>query len=173
MDIMQMLMQSVGGNVVREAAEKFGIDPNMAQSVVNMATPAIMNQFGKQASTEQGANNISNAMDSGDFGNLLGMVMGNKQNAVQNHIAQQTGADSGMVGNIMQMLGPMLMGGLNQQRQDNGFDVMGLASQLMSNKQAMDGVLGALSPFLDSDKDGDVDLNDLMKLGGGLFGGQR
>ncbi|MBL7977379.1 MAG: DUF937 domain-containing protein [Bacteroidetes Order II. Incertae sedis bacterium] len=167
MDIMQMIMQNVAGQAAGQVAEKFGIDKNVAQNAVGLAAPMIMSALGKKAGSEQGAQAVANGISGGNPMDLLGMVLGNKQPALQNHVAQQTGVDPNVAGGIFETIGPMIIGMLGKQQQQQSLDVNGLAGLLQGGKAQSDGMLGAVAPFLDQDGDGDFDLQDIMKLAGG------
>jgi hypothetical protein len=74
----------------------------------------------------------------------------------------------------MAMLAPMLMGALGKATTQRGLDAGGLASVLGQDVERMaggkaGGLQQMLGSVLDRDGDGDVDANDLLQHGAGLF----
>ena len=106
---------------------------------------------------------------------ILGHILGGGQPRAAQALGQGTGLDSGQAMKLMAMLAPIVMSFLAKQSAQQGLDAGGLGQLLGQERQqigqqAGGGMLGAL---LDQDGDGDMDANDLLKLGMGLFGGKR
>ena len=76
---------------------------------------------------------------------------------------------------LLAMLAPIVMSFLANRSARQGLDAGGLGELLgqerTQGRQRAGG--GALDALLDQDGDGDLDANDLLKLGMGLFGGKR
>lgn len=189
--IVSMVLSQVTAPVVRQIAEKFGVSPNIAQAVVTMAAPMIVSALSRNAQDPQGAQAIAGAVERDHDGSILndimglisnpsaangmgilGHVLGQKQAPAQEVIAQQVGADGGTVGGIMEMLAPMVMGVLGQQKQQQGLDASGLAGLLGGTQTQSDDMLGGLAGLLDMNHDGNS-MDDIMKLVGGMMGGQK
>ena len=147
-----------------------------------------------------GALQRDHAGGGGDLGGLLGAVLGGAQSrqtdgaGVLGHIfggrqgraEQQLGAATGLggdrAGQLMKILAPIVMAFLAK-RMFSGSDsgggwtaqvlgaILGQEQQQVRQQGGLGG--GLLGAVLDKDGDGDVDLGDLLKLGGGLLGGKR
>jgi len=112
-----------------------------------------------------------------DAGGILGHIFGGAQGRAESGLGQATGLGSGQAGNLLKILAPIVMGMLAKQVSARGMDAGGLGSMLGQERaqvQQQGGLGGGLmSAVLDQDGDGDVDLSDLLRVGGGLLGGRR
>lgn len=113
---------------------------------------------------------------------ILGHILGGQQSTAAASLGQATGLGADKAGQLMQMLAPMVMGFLAKQMFQGGGQAQAPSAQslgsLLGQEQQQvrqQGGLGGglLGAVLDQDGDGKVDLGDLLKLGGGLFGGRR
>jgi hypothetical protein len=120
-----------------------------------------------------------------DGAGILGHIFGGQQERAQAGVAQATGLGSGQAGQLLKILAPIVMAYLAkrlfQQRQAGAsVQSQGASPDVLSGilgqehdeirQQGGGGLLGAV---LDQDGDGQLGLGDLMKIGGGLLGGQR
>lgn len=103
---------------------------------------------------------------------IVDHIFGQGRGRIEQNIGQSSGLSSDKVGQLLATLAPLVMGAAGrQQRQTGGglgslIDALGSADRSARQKPG-GGVLGSL---LDGDGDGDVDVADLTKLGGGLLG---
>lgn len=108
---------------------------------------------------------------------ILGHILGGNQQRAQDGLGQATGLGSGGAAQLLQLLAPIVMSFLAQRVSAGGLDAGGLGQVLgREHDQARQpGGLGGglLGSLLDRDGDGQVGLNDLIKIGGGLLGGRR
>lgn len=108
---------------------------------------------------------------------ILGHILGGNQQRAQDGLGQATGLGSGSAAQLLQLLAPIVMSFLAQRVNAGGLDAGGLGQVLgREHDQARQpGGLGGglLGSLLDRDGDGQVGLNDLIKIGGGLLGGRR
>ncbi len=117
--------------------------------------------------------NIGSFLDQGpsDRDNrLLGHLFGNKQQAVERQLSKSSGLDLGQVTQMLATFGPLVMGAVgkfNKQKSDDLGSILGREREQLQRK---DSNFGLVERMLDDDGDGDVDLGDLMKKGGGLLG---
>lgn len=108
---------------------------------------------------------------------ILGHIFGGSQARAEAGLGQASGLDSGKAGSLLKMLAPMVMSFLANKVSASNLDAGGLGQVLgaeRSRAQSQGGIGGALmNAVLDQDGDGDVDLSDLLKMGGSLLGGKR
>ncbi|QTE23165.1 DUF937 domain-containing protein [Polaribacter cellanae] len=205
--ILDLLNSDLGKQIVSGVAGSTGNDSNKTNSVLTMALPVLMKAMERNAATPEGAQGLQKALETKHDGsildnlgslfgggvdesvkkdgeNILGHILGQKQQGVEKVISQKSGLDAGSVANILKVAAPILMGVLGKQKKEqNVSDSSGLGSLLggmlggndTKNEQSF------LEKILDADGDGSV-VDDVagMFLGGsnkksgglgGLLGG--
>lgn len=158
--MLDQLMSSIGGDVVKSITEKAGISAEQAQQVLPIATDTLQSGLMEQV-TGGNVESILGMFNSGDgvasnglFGSLKGMMMKNVMTkmGLPESVAGLV-AGSGMESVISGLTGQL--GGAGNITQDGLMDKLG-----------MGGGLGDMAKKLAGDK-----LKDLTGgLGGGLFG---
>lgn len=112
-----------------------------------------------------------------DAGGILGHIFGGAQNRAESGLGQATGLGAGQAGQLLQILAPIVMAFLAKRTQGSGMDAGGLGSMLgqessrIQNQGGLGG--GLLGAVLDQNGDGQLDMSDLLKIGGSLLGGKR
>ncbi|MEG3438266.1 DUF937 domain-containing protein [Pannus brasiliensis CCIBt3594] len=151
-------------NAIGGLAEQNGIDAGTAQAVVSSLGGHLRSVLGEQRATlgEGGLENQLGQLLGGGgnpLGGLLGQVMGggsgaaalsallpgDKQQQIADDIAAKTGLRSEQILGVLPVLVPAVLGLLNMGKSN---DATGSNSLLQS--------------FLDSDRDGDTDLGDVL-----------
>ncbi len=186
--MLDLLNGSLGKEVVDGIAQKTDASAAQTQAVVSTALPALLGALKNNASggDTQGIlnalgskhdgsilDNLSGFLrndDTTDGNGILGHVLGNKREAVEQAISGKTGVSSGTVSKILAMLAPIVMGYLGKQsRNNNVSDGGGLTDLLggMLGGQSGGNILGGL---LDQNGDGKVGVDDVGGLLGGFFG---
>ena len=112
-----------------------------------------------------------------DAGGILGHIFGSKQERAEANLGQATGLGSNKAGQLLQMLAPLVMSYMAKQVQTQNLDANQLGQVLgtESNRLQSQGGLGSamLASVLDQDGDGDVDMSDLLRLGGNFLANKR
>ena len=112
-----------------------------------------------------------------DAGGILGHIFGSKQDRAEANLGQATGLGSDKAGQLLQMLAPLVMSYMAKQVQTQNLNANQLGQVLgtESNRLQSQGGLGGamLASVLDQDGDGDVDMSDLLKLGGNFLANKR
>lgn len=210
--ILDLLNSDLGKTIISGVSGQTNQPQNKTQDVLTMALPVLMAAMKRNASSPEGAEGLLNALNNkhdgsildnigGLFGGgvdndvlndgskILGHVLGNKQQRVEQTLGAKAGMDAGSVAQILKVAAPILMGVLGQQSRQ----------QQVNSSSGLEGLLGGLlkgnsqpqeqsflESILDADGDGSV-IDDVagMVLGGnkkkgglggllgGLFGGKR
>ena len=203
--ILDLLNSDTGKAIISGVAGSTGQDTNKTSSVLTMALPVLMKAMQRNATTPQGAESLKSALDKHDGGildnlgdlfnggvnsnvlqdggKILGHVLGNKQQGVEQIIGQKAGMDTGAVANILKTAAPILMGVLGKQSRqkniNNSNNLSGLIGDLLGGNSTQK-EQSFLEQILDADGDGSI-VDDVagMILGnssnqqksGGLLGG--
>jgi len=191
MNLFENLTGLLQGDTVKSMAKQFGMEEDAVQKVIAMGLPMILSGLNKNTSDEQGAQSLNNALDKHDgslLGNLTSMltsnsggllqdgmsilkhVLGNTQQPAQNQISKSVGVDANLVGNLLALAAPVVMGFLGQQKKEQGLDVKGVVNIVnTTTKQAPEQEMGLIQKFLDRNGDGSI-LDDVMDIGSKFLG---
>ena len=187
----QMITQQLAGSAISQISSRLGADPGTTGKAVSMAVPLLVSALAHNSSTPEGAEALNQAIakdhdgsildnigaflgntDSANGAGILGHVFGNNQSDVENSLAERTGLDPSAASQLLQTVAPLVMGALGKQQQQQGLDANGLSAYLDQQHQqtqsASPDVLGMLSSFIDTNKDGSV-VDDLGRLAGKFF----
>lgn len=204
--ILDLLNSDLGKTIVSGVSGSTGTDQGKTSSVLTMALPVLMKAMERNAATEQGAQGLMGALSNKHDGSILdnlgglfsggvdedvktdgdkilGHILGQKKQGVEQVIGQKAGLDAGSVANILKVAAPILMGILGKQAKQNNVssqnDITGLLEGLLGGSSAQN-EQSFLEKILDADGDGSV-VDDVagMLLGGskkkggvgGLLGG--
>lgn len=133
---------------------------------------AVLGGLGGNAAGQAGA-----APGGGIGGAILGHIFGNRRGQAEQGLGQTTGLGGVNAGQLMAMLAPIVMAVLARmnKQQDLGpgglSDMLGQDSQRTRQAGGIGG--GLLGAVLDRDGDGDVDLSDLLNVGGSVIAATR
>ncbi|WP_457654053.1 DUF937 domain-containing protein [Rhodocaloribacter sp.] len=103
---------------------------------------------------------------------ILRHVFGERRAVVEQAVSRAGGLDASMVGRLLPLLAPLVMGALGKVKREQNLDPEGLVSMLGQERATIESqtpALGGLLGLLDADDDGDVK-DDLLKLGGSMLG---
>lgn len=189
------LLQQLQGQPMSQLGQQLGLNAEQTSGAVAAALPLLMGALGSNASHGDGATQLLGALQRDhaglDIGNVLGAVMGGggrgndilghilgaKQQPAAQGLGAATGLDSDRAGTLLKMLAPLVMAYLAKQVGNQGASPQALGGLLGQEKQQIQqqgGVGGGLlSAILDQDGDGAFGLSDLLKVGGSLFGDKR
>jgi len=197
------LLNQLRGPQIAQIGEQLGLSGSQASTAVSTALPLLLGALGRNASRPQGSEALYNALQNDhaglDLGNVLGAVMsgggqgaqilghifGGQQPRAEQALGQATGLGNDRAGALLKMLAPIVLAYLakrmfEQRQADTGAapstpKVLGEVLRQEQQRVSQQGGLGGsvLGAVLDQDGDGQVGLGDLLKIGGGLLGGQR
>ena len=194
---LEVLLGLLQGQDLGNLASQVGGNEGEVKNGVMAALPAMLAALGKNAGTEKGAEELNNALekkhdgsildnlsgylsnpDLKDGAGILNHLFGNQTSNVANAVSQSSGLDTNGSMKMLQMLAPILMGMLGQQKKQNNLDAKGLGnltSMLASNfgsEAGASGIMEAVTNLLDANKDGNV-MDDIMGMVGKFFGGNK
>ena len=194
---LEALLGLLQGQDIGNLASQVGGNEGEVKNGVMAALPAMLAALGKNAGTEKGAEELNNALekkhdgsildnlsgylsnpDLKDGAGILNHLFGNQTSNVANAVSQSSGLDTNGSMKMLQMLAPILMGILGQQKKQNNLDAKGLGnltSMLASNfgsEAGTSGIMETVTNLLDANKDGNV-MDDIMGMVGKLFGGNK
>jgi hypothetical protein len=185
MDILDVIRGVQGGGAVQQLGHQFGLDENQVSSALSALVPALTAGFQNNASSPQGLDGLLGALGGGqhqryveDLGTLgqqdtiadgngiLGHIFGSKD--VSRQVASQAAAQTGIGENVLKSMLPvvaaMMMGAMSKR--------MAQPAALGANAaMGSGGLLGMLTPALDSNRDGSV-VDDLSGLVSRLLSGR-
>jgi len=187
----QMITQQLAGGAISQISSRLGADPGTTGKAVSMAVPLLVSALAHNSSTPEGAEALNQAIardhdgsildnvgaflgntESANGAGILGHVFGNNQSDIENSLAERTGLDPSAASQLLQTVAPLVMGALGKTQQQQGLDANGLSAYLDEQHQQTQNtapdVLGMLSGFIDTNKDGSV-VDDLGRLAGKFF----
>ncbi len=200
--LQDLLGEQQGNEAVQEISSSVGAEPSMVNTAIQAALPMLINGLANNASTPQGAESLNAALDQdhdgsvldnigslggmifgggqavppprqADAGGILGHVLGTNQQPVVQEVSNQSGLETGQVAQILMILGPIVMGYLGRQKQQQGVDAGGLGGLLgglLGSEQAAaapqssgNAMLDMASSYLDQDRDGSA-MDDIASM---------
>ncbi len=201
MSLMDFVSQQIGNDQVDQIANQLGASKEQTENAIGMALPTLLGAVARKADNESGVAEIDDALNDHDgsifeslgsvlgggaqeapgiqalggsgAGDLLGNILGGRQQRVETGIGKASGLNGGQVASLLGMLAPVVMGAIGKKKRSENMDRGGLAGMLRGEKETMEKQAsgGLLAGLLDQDGDGDFDFQDVMKLGmNRLFG---
>ncbi|MBK6339235.1 MAG: DUF937 domain-containing protein [Bacteroidetes bacterium] len=200
-DLNQLLSSVLNENTVAQIGEQLGVDQNQAGNAIQLALPALLGALNKNAQSEDGAQGILNAISKDHDGGILDMlpqflgnasqgpgaailghILGAKQPQMEQQIGQHSGLNPAMVGKLLTILAPILMGALGKSQQQapqqqsggglgNLISILGGATQQHQQQaqQNNNPLMQILGNVLDKDGDGNIQ-NEAMNIGKSILG---
>ena len=196
------LFQQLQGAPLQQVSQQLGTGQMQTASAISAALPLLLGALGKNTAEPQGAEALFGALQKDhaglDLGSVLGAVLGggaapSRQTdgaAILGHIfggaqpraeaslGQATGLGGDKAAQLMKILAPIVLSFLAQRFMGQGntnanglSQVLGQERQVAQQQGGLGG--GLLGAVLDQDGDGQLGLGDLLKIGGGLFGGKN
>jgi len=186
-NFLDLLNSQFGGQAAEMIGQQLGLDKGTTQLALSQFLPIFATALANNASQEEGANALFNAVtkdhDGSIFNNLLGFlgnfsqgpgmgimghVFGGQIDQIADFVSNNTGIDKNTTKSIMQIAAPLAMGLLGKQQRSQGLNAEGLAGLLntsVSDVQKTDPKnMGLIGKLLDRDNDGNV-LDDVAAMG--------
>ena len=189
--ILDILGSVLGNKQVNQMGNQVGLDSGTVGKLVAAALPLLISALAKNSSSPKGAEDLLGALTKDhdgsildDIGGLLGgtvnangsgilgHIFGNKQQQIQQSLGASTGVDGAAVGQVLEMLAPVVMGALGKQTASQGLNANDLAGMLRGEaqtaSQSAPDALGSLIGMLDTDKNGSI-IDNVAGIFGKLF----
>ncbi len=186
-NIMDLVKGAVSDQIMGQLGGLLGTDAKKTPSLFETATGAILGGLMKKGSTAQGAKDIFGAVEKQDdsildkLGDLMGggdatdglqnqgssildMVMGGSQQSAGmiDMVAKALGLDKGVVGKLLMMAAPILMGVIGKYIKREALDAVGLGNLLGEQKSNLG--------FMPSSLTSDLGFDDMLGKAGDLAG---
>ncbi|HEX6212698.1 MAG TPA: DUF937 domain-containing protein, partial [Methylomirabilota bacterium] len=171
MNILDAILNAQNGAAVQQVSSRVGLDERQTASALSALIPALAAGFQRNAQREGGLESLASALATGrhqqyleqpstlrdpdtvaDGNGILGHVFGSKE--VSREVASRAAARTGVSTDIMKQLLPlaaaMVMGAMSKQQSSPAAGAGGAAVG------SEGGLLGMLTPLLDSNRDGSI-----------------
>ncbi|HEY9448828.1 MAG TPA: DUF937 domain-containing protein [Gemmatimonadaceae bacterium] len=189
--LLEKLQQCVSGDTLEQLSRQLGADPGTTRSAISAALPILVGALARNASTTQGADSLTNALNDHDGSVLdnvgsalsnyqqgpgaaiLGHVLGESRDPVEQGVSRSSGMAPEKAGALLQMLAPLVLGALGKAKRQDGLDAAGVASMLGAEAEQagsrIPGGLGSILQMLDTNKSGSV-MDEAAGMVGKIFG---
>ena len=175
--LFDLLAQQLQGSNLSQISRQLRTDEKTTSSAISAALPILVGALARNSSGTSGARSLAGALQRDHDGSILDNlgsflkqpekgpgegilqhVLGGDRSHVESAVASQSGLDPKMIGQLLKMLAPILMGGLGKVRRESNLGSGGLrdllqGEQRRARKQASSSGLWSM---LDSDGDGSV-----------------
>ncbi|MDX1440252.1 MAG: DUF937 domain-containing protein [Rubricoccaceae bacterium] len=198
-DLTNLIGQALHGDTLSQLSSRIGASEQQTQTAAMAALPVILGAMKRNASTPEGAQSLSNALENDHDGSILdqlggflsghlqneraangdgilGHILGGQRETVQQGVSRASGLDLNQVAKLLPLLAPIVMAALGKKRREQAPQEGGGLADLLAGatssarEQAPSGALDILTGFLDSDGDGDVKDDLLKQAGSSLLG---
>ena len=174
--LLQTLIPLLAGDTLGGISEQLGVDKNKTQQAITVALPLLIGALNRNASTSDGAQALTGALQRDHDGSILedllgnlskkktvddgsailGHVFGDKRSGLEQNISRTSGLDPETTGKLLSMLAPVVLGVLGQIRNKQSMEPQGVASLLQNERQTAETAVPGMAQFLDMDGDGDI-----------------
>lgn len=195
--VLDQILAKLSPSTVTELSQKTGTPPGQINQAIQAALPMLLAALANNASRPAGAQALSQALDRDGHGDedletmfqrqitgaaapqntrMVDHMLGQRRGSIEQALAAKTGVEQPRIGQILEMLGPLVLGAVGKQKQSQGLDSGGLSDFLGKQKtaarQQSGDLTGSLFDLLDANDDGSV-VDDVMRLAGQLLGNQK
>jgi hypothetical protein len=135
--VLDIVQQHLGPQEVEQIGQQLGVDAGTAQQAVNAALPAMVGGMASNAQQPGGASGLQGLLGShggilgslgsligaggaADGGGILGKVLGQHQNTVQEGVQQTSGLGSEQTRKLLMILAPIVLGALARRAMSHG-----------------------------------------------------
>jgi len=147
--LLEQISSQLGDETLQKIGQKLGLDAEASKSAIESALPVLLGAMARNTQNTQGASALASALDrdhdgsvlnnldaflqapeQGKGAGILNHVLGAQRGRVEQYVSKSSGLNSGNTGQLLEMLAPLVMGSLGQQKKAQGLDAGGLAGML-------------------------------------------
>lgn len=175
MDILKMLMEQLSGSSV---AKELDVNQDVFNGAAGLALPEILNALKNNASSKEGAESLSRALDdhaddpmsldalfkglnTQDSSKMLDHILGSRKPEVESQIAEKTGLPRAKTSTLLMILAPFVISMLSKKKKADNLQSSDLPNLTESLSKQSGGLMDLASQFLDKNKDGSI-IDDLL-----------
>jgi hypothetical protein len=186
--LLQTLIPLLSGNTLGGISEQLGVDKGKTQQAITVALPLLIGALNRNASTSDGAQALTGAVQRDHDGSILddllgnltkkktvddgsailGHVFGDKLGGFEQKISRSSGLDTETTEQLVSMLAPVVLGVLGQMQHKKSMEPQAVASLLQNEWKSAESAVPGIAKFLDMDDDGDIS-DDVVSLGANLL----
>jgi len=165
-------MNAAGGSAIQQLGRQFGLSEGQTQMAVGALLPALTGALNQNTQSQDGLSGLLGALSRGnheqylndpsllgqqetvqDGNGILGHLFGSKEvsRRVASHASAQTGIGSDVLKAMLPVVATMVMGSLSR------------GTRQQEPEQQPQGLLGMLTPMLDSNRDGSA-MDDILGM---------
>jgi hypothetical protein len=194
--MLESIANMIAGPLAAQISKRTGLPEGVVKTAVVAAVPMLIGALAKNATTDDGARSLHDALerdhdgsvlddvdgyvdrggDIADGNAILGHALGGTRPDAERAIAETSGLDPNQVDQLLPMVAPLVMGALGKEQRSRHLDPSGLADLVSAEQREAverdEGGLGGMAVLLDRDGDGDVmdDVGDLAGLAAKFLG---
>jgi hypothetical protein len=193
-NLLEEVLGKLSPQAVSQIGAKAGTSPGQTSSAISAALPMLLGALANNSNKPGGAEALSRAIDEGGHGRedwesmierqltagseptnrrMVDHMLGERRGSIEQALASKTGASQGGIAQILQTLGPLVMGAVGKEKQAQGLksgDLAGFLTQQKAVAKSQSGDLGSsLFDMLDANDDGSI-VDDVMRMAGQFVG---
>lgn len=186
--LLQTLVPLLAGDTLSGISGQLGVDEDKTQQAITLALPLLIGALNRNASTSDGAEALTGALQRDHDGSILedllgnlskqetmddgsailGHVVGDKRSGFEKNISSSSGLDSETTTQLLSMLTPVILGVLGQMQHEQSMEPQDVASLLQNERKTAESAVPGMASFLDMDGDGDI-TEEVISLGANLL----
>lgn len=162
-DITTTVNEQLTGPALQQISRQLGLDPAQAQQAVTAALPVVLAGMAKHSSSASGAAAIHQEADNhaipadmtslsniftGGIGGILGKILGNNQQTVQDGVSQASGIDVSQAGALISMIAPYVLAAVARAKEQRGLQPADIPGTLQQAQQTAHAQAQRTSPEL-------------------------
>ncbi len=153
--LLQTLVPLLAGDTLSGISEQLGVDEGKTQQAITLALPLLIGALNRNASTSDGAEALTGALQRDHDGSILedllgnlskqetvddgsailGHVVGDKLSGFEKNISSSSGLDAETTTQLLSMLTPVILGVLGQMQHKQSMEPQDVASLLQNERK--------------------------------------